>query len=250
MPNLHTLHLSIQTHLTPVPHLEIYNQDEQIHLPLLQDVAISNVHPRDPFFASLPSTLTSLSIRDTPRYYLTHDLPPGNTLVGVGELRSLFHPHRFPPLQHLEIAFVVISDDSFIPEAVYDSVVQSCPNLRSLEINCYHDPLINPSLKRTLRALNPLKNLRTLRLNLDFPNIDRLEPLQVHGGPGDDDEPTTTRLRLYCIAKGFPLVHTVAVLTDAVYGVWSEINYTQGPIRGLDWVSDDFSRGYPSLETH
>ncbi|KAI0074498.1 hypothetical protein K474DRAFT_1527690 [Panus rudis PR-1116 ss-1] len=118
-----------------------------VRVPPLQELMIVPLALTDPFFALLPDSLVSLSIRDAPRYYVPYRSTPSR-LVPVDQFRSLFRSRTFPSLQSLEVVFRVADNDFAAQEAMYQAMIQSCPHISSLEIHCYYFPNRNATLVR------------------------------------------------------------------------------------------------------
>ncbi|KAI0071790.1 hypothetical protein K474DRAFT_569336 [Panus rudis PR-1116 ss-1] len=150
MPKLRVVKIFLPTDHYRQPRLEICPPEEARSMSItpLREVTIANVAPTDHFFGLLPDDLMVLSIRETPRYYFSRDWWP-TYLATPAEFAALFRSRTFTQLQHLEMAFAVVSDDTFDEEqSLYDAMVHSCPNVRSLEVHRYHAPQNSPSLVR------------------------------------------------------------------------------------------------------
>lgn len=193
MPRLRSLALAVLPPLD-APHMIIVSgrTDEYSHIdfPYLRRLTLSFPSNNDQIFARLPLSIRSLSLRDTPRYYLRRFsrkrqlaeamLAPAPLLSCSSAIRILEAMARGGSATCLrELELVVRWDDSNGLRMIR-TLSASCQSLQFLDLHCYRNVDEDENLWRDetilpvadiARALATLPALETLRLNLDFPFI-------------------------------------------------------------------------------
>ncbi|KAI0074520.1 hypothetical protein K474DRAFT_1709818 [Panus rudis PR-1116 ss-1] len=123
MPNLLSLKVLSWSYVEKSPS----QMSENMRLPPLQELVIGYISPTDPLFSMLPETLTSLSIRDAPRYYLyPRDESPASP-PSADQFCLLFRSRSFHHLRNLEIAFSVVTDDFTMEQSLYKAMIHVAP---------------------------------------------------------------------------------------------------------------------------
>ncbi|OBZ67618.1 hypothetical protein A0H81_12503 [Grifola frondosa] len=167
MPSLTSLTLKL-AQSTYLPPLLLWPRDlrRDVNISNLRQFTISYPHPDDEIFAHLPPELLSISVRDSPRYFIYNKcvMAPNRTPVLSGtDLLRILNTQAFIALERLEIVYRVDSGDPQMMESIADMF----PELRFLEIHRYpSDDSEKSALKEIVTTLSRLKNLRVLRLNL------------------------------------------------------------------------------------
>lgn len=154
-------------------------------LELLTRFSLSFPLEDDLIFAHLPTDLTELALRDSPRFYRRtvsggdsytgkkdpNDVgyaAPGPLLTCQGAMRILSVIPSQPRLQRFELVIRSENPDSEIE--LYARIAETCPGLRVFELHRYRtDDHSGAPTAIIIEALRAFQSLTELRLNLDFP---------------------------------------------------------------------------------
>ncbi|OBZ67379.1 hypothetical protein A0H81_12717 [Grifola frondosa] len=171
MPSMTSLTLKLAQKINQPP-LLLWPRGSRrdVNISNLRDLVVSYPHPDDEIFSHLPSELRGISIRDSPRYYITNvyiTTSNRTPLLSGTDLLRILNTRTFATLERLEIVYRADSND---PQMI-ECVVGMFPQLQFLEIHRYpsHDNE-RPPMNEIVTTLSRLKTLRVLRLNLHSPH--------------------------------------------------------------------------------
>ena len=176
-----------------------HNPPVPIDLPGLRTLILTYPDPKDAIFSISATNISHLSLRDWPRYYFHQDLLSqydlerwASQLLSSSECLRILQRMSLHYLEKLELVY----EADYADEPLLRYIASTFPRLAHLELHRYRDggevdyvrphPLClllfsytatvgidsmnPPPQKHIAEVLTPLSHLRTLRLNLDFPD--------------------------------------------------------------------------------
>ncbi|EJF62240.1 hypothetical protein DICSQDRAFT_126526 [Dichomitus squalens LYAD-421 SS1] len=184
MPRLHKLVLqAAQPYALKVGRGPILGR-QSIDLPELRTLILAYPDPEDAIFSISATNITHLSLRDWPRYYYHEEMPYvlshwTSPLLTASECLQILKRMSLDYLEKLELVYLADSAD----DALLRYVASSFPRLVHLELHRYRNGG-QVNYKHITQVLTPLAHLRTLRLNLNFPDSTGPRSACLRG-PGD-----------------------------------------------------------------
>ncbi|PIL37528.1 hypothetical protein GSI_01222 [Ganoderma sinense ZZ0214-1] len=175
MPELRTLALcAAQPHALRLARAPILGHDPPIRVNLsqLRTLILAYPDPGDAIFSISAPNISHLSLRDWPRYYFHQDLLSqydlerwASQLLNASECLRILRRMSLHYLEKLELVYQADHAD----EALLRYVASTFPCLAHLELHRYRNGG-EVDYKHIAETLAPLARLRTLHLNLDFPD--------------------------------------------------------------------------------
>ncbi|KAI0767502.1 hypothetical protein C8Q74DRAFT_1427955 [Fomes fomentarius] len=142
--------------------------------PSLRSLTLAYPDPEDAIFAARFPSMTHLSLCDHPRFY--HDWYEcigynewASPILSASESLSILSRMELPLLTSLELVYMADEADS----KLIRHITSTYPSLVTLELHRYRrqpEDLVQIPYLQIARELAKLISLRTLRLNLDFPD--------------------------------------------------------------------------------